>query len=160
VLVKLRFVRLAAALALSGSFVAVATASPALADYGKASTYQVEISANMPANFAGPGTGGGIWLWIQLGGGLTSGTGDYQGSDCLHGATNPIGPQGTFADHGTVSWSSDGTTVTIQGVIIGGVIPVTVTVPAHYGHLTTDMPSVFPGIAPPGFGTANVQVAP
>lgn len=157
---KQKIARLAAAAVLTGSVVAVAMASPAFADYGKGSTYQVEISANLPANFAGPGTGGGIWLWIELGGGATSGTGDYQGSDCLHGATNPVGTQGTFVDHGSVTWSLTGTTITIQGVTIGGVIPVTITVPAQYGHEMTDIASVFPFLAPSGLGTSNVQVAP
>ncbi|SRR5579875_2368862 len=132
--------------------------APAFADYGPASQHQVEISANLPSNLFGPGTGGGIWLWIQLSGSPAGGTGDYQGADCLH--HTPLGPTGAVPDSGSTSWSSDGATITITGVTVGGTVPVTITVPATDGHYTTDVASVFPGLVPTGTGTAHVEVAP
>jgi hypothetical protein len=128
--------------------------------YGNNAVHQVEISANLAPNVFGPGTGGGIWLWIELDSG---GTGDYTGSDCLH--RTPISPQtGAVADRGDVtSWTSDGTTITITGVVIGGDTPVTITVPES-GHETVSLGDVFQGLTPPGVpappGTAHVQVAP
>jgi hypothetical protein len=128
--------------------------------YGNDAVHQVEISANLDPNVFGAGTGGGIWLWIELDSG---GTGDYTGSDCLH--HTPISPQtGAVADRGDVtSWTSDGTTITITGVVIGGETPVTITVPES-GHETVSLGDVFQGLAPPGVpappGTAHVQVAP
>jgi hypothetical protein len=117
----------------------------------------VEISASLTTNFFGHGTGGGIWLWIELSGTASGGTGDYTGSDCLH--HTPLGGTGAVPDRGDVTWSSDGTTITIYGVTIGGGIPVTITVP-QAGHETTTLGSVFS--APVGSlpGTAQVQVAP
>ena len=129
--------------------------------YGGGAVHQVEISANVQPNLFGPGTGGGIWLWIELDGSQSGGTGDYTGSDCLH--RTPIGGTRAFADSGDVDWTSDGTTITITGVTIGGSeapTPVTITVPES-GHLSTnDLSSVFS--APVGGvpGTAQVQVAP
>jgi hypothetical protein len=105
------------------------------------------------------GTGGGIWLWIELDGSQSGGTGDYTGSDCLH--HTPISPQtGAVADSGDVSWTSDGTTITITGVVIGGDTAVTITVPES-GHLSTnDLSSVFSAPVGEVPGTAQVQVAP
>ena len=126
--------------------------------YGSGAVHQVEISANVQPNLFGPGTGGGIWLWIELDGSQSGGTGDYTGSDCLH--RTPIGPTGAVADSGDVQWTSNGTAITITGVVIGGDTPVTITVPES-GHLSTnDLSSVFS--APVGGvpGTAQVQVAP
>jgi hypothetical protein len=126
--------------------------------YGSGAVHQVEISANAQPNLFGPGTGGGIWLWIELDGSQSGGTGDYTGSDCLH--RTPIGPTGAVADSGDVQWTSNGTTITITGVVIGGDTAVTITVPES-GHLSTDnLSSVFS--APVGGipGTAQVQVAP
>jgi hypothetical protein len=127
--------------------------------YGGGAVHQVEISASVQPNLFGPGTGGGIWLWIELDGSQSGGTGDYTGSDCLH--RTPISPQtGAVADSGDVQWTSNGTTITITGVVIGGDTPVTITVPES-GHLSTnDLSSVFS--APVGGvpGTAQVQVAP
>jgi hypothetical protein len=126
--------------------------------YGKDAVHQVEISASIQPNLFGPGTGGGIWLWIELDNG---GTGDYTGSDCLH--RTPIGPTGAVGDRGDVQWSSDGATITITGVVIAGQIPVTITVPES-GHESVAIGDVFQGLVPPGQltppGTAQVQVAP
>jgi hypothetical protein len=126
--------------------------------YGNGAVHQVEISASAQTNLFGPGTGGGIWLWIELDGSQSGGTGDYTGSDCLH--RTPIGPTGAVADSGDVQWTSNGTTITITGVVIGGDTPVTITVPES-GHLSTDdLSSVFSAPIGEVPGTAQVQVAP
>jgi hypothetical protein len=126
--------------------------------YGNGVVHQVEISASAQTNLFGPGTGGGIWLWIELDGSQSGGTGDYTGSDCLH--RTPIGPTGAVADSGDVQWTSNGTTITITGVVIGGDTPVTITVPES-GHLSTDdLSSVFSAPIGEVPGTAQVQVAP
>lgn len=136
----------------------LAWAGPAFAEYGQGAVHQVEISANLAPNAFGPGTGGGIWLWIELNGTASGGGGDYTGSDCLH-RTAFIGSTGAVADSGDVSWTSDGSTITIKGVVIGGNLPVIITVPES-GHERTAVSSVFS--APVGSlpGTAQVQVAP
>lgn len=127
--------------------------------YGNDAVHQVEISASIQPNLFGPGTGGGIWLWIELDGSQSGGNGDYTGSDCLH--HTPISPvTGAVADSGDVQWTSDGTTITITGVVIGGDTPVTITVPES-GHLSTnDLSSVFSAPVGEVPGTARVQVAP
>jgi hypothetical protein len=140
-----------AASALLGFGVVAATAAPAAADYGSGNIYQIEISSNV----AGP-DGFGVWVWFALSpsaGSTTSGTGDYAGSDCGHGF-------GAVADLGEVTWSVSGGTLTITGFVLNGFngLPVTITVPAAYGHYSTDVASVFQG-APPG-GFSEVQVAP
>ncbi len=130
--------------------------------YGNDAVHQVEISASLTPNLFGPGTGGGIWLWIELDGTQSGGDGDYTGSDCLH--RTPIEPwTGAVADRGDVTWTSDGSTITITGVVIGGNTPVTITVPES-GHESVSLGDVFQGLTPPGVpappGTAQVQVAP
>lgn len=127
--------------------------------YGNAAVHQVEISVSISPNLFGPGTGGGIWLWIELDGSQSGGSGDYTGSDCLH--HTPIAPfTGAVADSGDVQWTSDGSTITITGVVVGGDTPVTITVPES-GHLsTTNLAAVFSlpvGGLP---GAAQIQVAP
>lgn len=150
----------AGAISLASAFGGLATwgAAPASA-YGNDAVHQVEISASITPNLFGPGTGGGIWLWIELDGTQSGGDGDYTGSDCLH--HTPIAPvTGAFADRGEVTWTLTGSTITITGVVIGGDTPVTLTVPES-GHLSTsDLSSVFS--APVGTlpGTAQIQVAP
>lgn len=73
--------------------------------------HQVEISASITPNLFGPGTGGGIWLWIELDGSRSGGSGDYTGSDCLH--HTPIAPStGAVADRGDVQWTSNGSILT------------------------------------------------
>jgi hypothetical protein len=142
--------------------VAAIEAPGALADYGSGAQYQVIISANFPPNVFGAGTGGGIWLWIELDGTskTSGGTGEYHGADALHHAPQ-FGPQGASPDSGdNVTWSLSGGTLTITGVAIGGgTTPVTITVP-NSGHETTSLGAVFPGLLPPGIGTAQVQVSP
>jgi hypothetical protein len=126
--------------------------------YGNDAVHQVTISSSITPNFFGPGTGGGIWLWIELDGtsATSGGTGDYTGSDCIH--HTPLGPTGAHPDRGEVTWRVSGTTITIEGVTIGGDNqPVTITVPLS-GHERTENASVF---SPPvGFlpGRAEVHV--
>jgi hypothetical protein len=128
--------------------------------YGNDAVHQVEISSSITPNFFGPGTGGGIWLWIELDGtsATSGGTGDYTGSDCLH--HTPIAPvTGASPDRGDVRWTSNGTTITIYGVVLGGGVSVTITVPLS-GHESTDNASVFSlpvGSVP---GRVEVTVAP
>jgi hypothetical protein len=135
---------------------ALGFAAPAVA-YGSGSQHQIEISANLPSNVFGPGTGGGIWLWIQLG---SAGSGTYQGADCLHHAAliTPTHTTGAGHDSGTVTSTVVGTTVVITGVAIG-TTPVTITVPNADGHYRLAVDSVFSGLGTPP-GMANVQVAP
>src|SRR5947209_6197362 len=143
-----------AAAALAALFLA-ATAGPASADYGQGAAYQIEITSNIPG-----AQGGGIWLWIELmpaSPGATYGTsGDYTGSDCGRGAA-----ERARADHGDITaWSVSGGVLTIHGVVLNGFggLPVTITVPlpaSGYGHVTTDVISIFPDLAnvlglPPG----------
>lgn len=147
-----------AASAVVGIGTVAATAASAWADYGPGNVYQVEISSNL----TGVG-GGGVWLWLALSpsaGSTTSGTGDYQGSDCGHG-------EGAVADAGEVSWSASNGTITITGVKLNGLggLPVVITVHAAYGHYDTDVDSVIPTLGsalglPAGLGFSQVQVAP
>jgi len=148
-----RLVPILAVLAVSAGF-AAGTAS---ADYGPGAVYQIEISSNVP----GP-HGGGIWLWIEL----DASGGDYAGSDCGRGAA-----ERARSDRGDVSsWSVSGGVLTIEGVVLNGLgaLPVTITIPlpdSGYGHVTTDVVTVFPDLAtvlgiPPGLGFSQVQVAP
>jgi hypothetical protein len=152
---------------LSVTLVAAAALAAVVLGTGKASAYgnnavhQVAISSSITPNLFGPGTGGGIWLWIELDGtsATSGGTGDYTGSDCLHHISF-IGPTGAHPDSGDVTWTSDGTTITIRGVLIGGDHqPVVITVPLA-GHEKIDNASVFSlpvGGLP---GSAEVTVAP
>jgi hypothetical protein len=140
----------AGALSLAGA------AAPALAgDYGPAQ-HQVEISANFPPDVFGAGTGGGIWLWIELSGSATGGIGTYQGSDCLHHA---LGSTGAHPDSGDVTWAESGGSIVISGVVIGGDVPATITVPDS-GHESVPVSDVFSPPIGTFPGTAQVQVAP
>ena len=127
-------------------------------DYGPDAVYQVEISSNITGK-----NGGGIWLWIELN---ADGTGDYSGSDCGRGAA-----ERATSDKGDItSWSIQNGVLTINGVSLNGFggLPVTITVPlpaSRYGHVTTDVITIFPALAnvlglPPGVGFSQVQVAP
>src|SRR5215470_13798102 len=104
----------------------------ALADYGRGAVYQIEIlgNCNGPTTcIPGVVNGYGIWFWAELN---ADGTGDYQAADCGHG----FGASGAFHDHGDVRWTSNGTTLTITGAaIFGNTVPITITVPAHFGHI-------------------------
>jgi hypothetical protein len=135
----LLLVMLVAAAALAAGVLGTGRASA----YGKDAQHQVTISSSITPNLFGPGTGGGIWLWIELDGtsATSGGTGDYSGADCIH--HTPLGPTGAHPDSGEVTWSVSGTTITIEGVTIGGDNqPVTITVPLA-GHERTDDASVF-----------------
>ena len=128
-------------------------AAPALADYGSGAQFQIEISAN---NVGGV-PGDGVWLWIALNRG---GTGDYQGTDCIH--TGPAGLNGAAHEQGDVQWTDAGGQLTITGVrLVGGVFPVTVVVSDHIGHYVGPSDGFIQDFAlGPIGGTAQVQVAP
>ena len=138
-----RFVVLLVAVAIAG----FAGAGSASADYGTTAVRQIEISANVPGN-----QGGGAWLWIELSGPGTSGTGTYAGADCGRG--------GAVSDKGDVSWWTDGTTIFISGVVFNGFggLPVPVTVPWKTGHYAGTIQSDFPslGFLPAGFSQTTV----
>jgi hypothetical protein len=145
-----------AAAVLVGAVVSVVAAPLASADYGKGAVFQVEISAND----VGGVPGGGAWIWIGLN---KDGTGDYTMADCVH--TGSAGLNTAGHSRGDVTWTDDGTNLTILGVrALGGAVPVTIIVPDTYGHYVRASASVilvppnpfFPGF----FGTAQVQVAP
>jgi hypothetical protein len=133
------------------------TAGPASADYGNGAQYQVEISAN---NVGGV-PGSGVWLWIALD---RDGTGDYAGSDCIHTGSllGHPGLNGASAIRGDVTWTDTGSALVISGVgLIGGLFPVTITVPDTYGHSVIAADSVITDFAlGPMGGWAQVQVAP
>jgi len=132
----------------------IAAAPPVAADYSNTAVYQIEISGN----FTSPTGGFGVWLWIELN---SDGTGDYAGSDCGH---SPDGFSGAAPARGDVRWTSDGTTLTISGVMLfGGTVPFTIQVPAAFGHYSYDsISAVFSSPFLPPFipGSTIVQVAP
>jgi hypothetical protein len=149
-----------AAAVVVGAAVSVLAPPLASADYGKGAVFQVEISAN---NVGGV-PGDGAWIWIGLN---SDGTGDYTMSDCIHTGSLLGHPGLNTATHsrGDVTWTDDGTNLTITGVgAIGGLVPVTIVVPDIYGHYVLSSDSII--VVPPnpifeGFhGTAQVQVAP
>jgi len=135
--------RLAVLLAVA-AVAAFAVAGNASADYGNTAVRQIEISANVPGKL-----GGGAWLWIEL---SSDGTGTYAGADCGRG--------GAASDKGDVTWTSDGTTISISGVIFNGFngLPVPVTVPWQTGHYAGTIQSDFPSLVflPPGFSQTTV----
>ncbi|SRR5579871_2536391 len=143
---RFRLGRLAVLLAVA-AVAAFAAAGTASADYGNTAVRQIEISANVPGN-----QGGGAWLWIELSGPGTSGTGTYAGADCGRG--------GAVSDKGDVSWWTDGTTIFISGVVFNGFggLPVPVTVPWKTGHYAGTIQSDFPslGFLPTGFSQTTV----
>jgi hypothetical protein len=53
-----------------------------VAAYGKADNPLAQIEYS--ANFNGHGSGGGIWLWIEIDGGPLDGTADVAGAGCTH----------------------------------------------------------------------------
>lgn len=152
----MRYIRRLSAVAGAGCLAAAlagAAATPALADYGTGAQYQIEISAN---NVGGV-PGDGVWLWIELN---SNGGGDYTGSDCIH--TGPAGLNGAGHQQGDVTWTDDGTTLTISGVsLVGGQFPVTVVVPDKYNHYVGPSDNFIKNFALGSIGgTAQVQVAP
>lgn len=144
---------LAALIASLGTLFGTSMAHPgkALADYGQGAQYQIELSYNCtnPCSLVPGSTGAGVWLWIEL---SANGTGDYSGSDCLHGV-------GAIADQGSIAWwpNSDGT-LTVYGLnLAGGALPPLIVIPASYGHY------VIAGYPVPNFpplGTTQLQIAP
>lgn len=146
-----------AAGALAGG-VLLGGAPSASADYGSGAQYQVEISDNCHGlTNCDVAAGFGVWLWIELN---ADGTGDYQGTDCAHQASTPTDAvSGAAHESGDVAWSAADGWITIEGVrLLGGAVPVTVTVPAALGHYTEPTAQFFPTFVPAG--TAQVQVAP
>jgi hypothetical protein len=133
----------------------VAAAGPASADYGPGALYQVEISAN---NVGGV-PGDGVWLWIVL---YPEHTGDYAGSDCIHTGSLGGPPNHGYHERGDVSWTDSGGNLIITGVaLVGGVFPVTITVPDSYGHSMLPSDDVITGFALGSIGgSAQVQIAP
>lgn len=84
-------------------------------------------------------------------------------ADCVH--TGSAGLNAAAHSSGDVSWNDDGTNLWISGVrAMGGLVPVTITVPNGYGHYvrpTNATILVPPNPIFPGFGgSAQVQVAP
>jgi hypothetical protein len=133
--------------------VILVAAPTSLADYGAGAQYQIEISAN---NVGGV-PGDGLWLWIELN---RDGSGDYTGSVCIH--TGSVGPNSAFPEAGDVSWSDNGSDLTIRGLVVkfrtGGQVPLTITVPDATGHYTGPTGAF---IAPDIIGgDSQVQVAP
>jgi hypothetical protein len=122
----------------------------ALADYGQGAQYQIELSynCNNPCSLVPGTTGAGVWLWIEL---SANHTGDYQGSDCLHGSA-------AIADSGSVTWTDTAGHLVVSGLnLAGGALPPLVVVPDTYGHYR------FAGYPVPGFpalGTTELQIAP
>jgi len=157
-----RFKRATAALIAGGGLVAgvlMATASTASADYGQGVVYQVEISVNPP--------GEGVWFWAELSPttSATSGTGDYQETDCIHLSRfgQPLDGAAHFA--GTLNWHIDGSGNLVMENIgaIGGADPLTITVPSSsYGHSSTvTFADLFGAIDGTFTGShVNVQLAP
>ena len=149
------FARAAGALALGAGLstgVLLATTGPAGADYGSSATYQVEISANTKGAQA---TQGNFWVWLALtpsSPGATSGTSDYQETDCLHLG----GGHATDAaahDAGSGTWNISNGTLYLTGVnIVGNAETATFAVPlptsGTYGHTNGMTMTVTSGTAP------------
>src|SRR5512133_1587446 len=106
-----RLHRMFAIFVATGALAAVAAAGPASADYGRGAVFQVEISAN---NVGGV-PGDGAWIWIGLN---ADGTGDYTMADCVHTGSllGHPGLNGAAHSRGDVTWTDDGTNLTILGV--------------------------------------------
>ena len=147
---------LAATVALTAGLL-LAAAGPAAADYGPGALYQVEISAND----VGGVPGDGVWLWIAL---YPDHTGDYAGADCIHTGSllGHPGLNGAGHQRGDVTWTDSDGTLTITGVaLVGGMFPVTITVPDAYGHYNLLSDDVIGGFALGSIGgSAQVQIAP
>ncbi len=125
----------------------------AFADYGAGAQFQVELSANN----VGGDTGHGLWLWIELN---SDGTGDYTGSICVH--TGSDGLNAATPLRGDVTWSDDGTNLTIRSIVLnlrdGRQLLLSITVPDMTGHYTGPSGDF---IAPNVIGgDAQVEVAP
>jgi hypothetical protein len=164
---RLGFTRVAgpflAACVLAGGLL-LGSAGTAAADYGKGALYQIEISANC----VGPGScipgvvkGYGVWLWAELD---ADHTGDYEAADCGHAGPGGIASlTGAFHDSGGVTWSYSGSAIIIEGAaIFGNTVPMTIMVPAAYGHYALTFAQVLnvPALGGALPGWAQVQVAP
>ncbi len=132
-------------------------AGTAAADYGPGAQFQVTISAN---NVGGV-PGDGVWAWIAL---YPDGTGDYTAADCIHTGSleGHPGLNHGFHEKGDVSWTDSGGNLIITGVaLVGGVFPVTITVPDIYQHSVLPSDTVITGFALGTIGGwAQVQVSP
>lgn len=156
-----RLIGAVAATGLGVGMVIAAAPTMALADYGPTAVYQIELSANLNGQSAKilGGSGGGVWLWIELN---SNHTGDYKGADCGHNG----GGAGAASDTGNVTWQDSGGMLTINGVILNGLggFPSTVTVPDTFGHYTgtvgTFLTLPFPPFITSSLGTSQAQVAP
>lgn len=155
-------------------------------DYGKGAQYQVEISLNCTSaenctvhDLLGNGAGFGVWLWLELnntvapsgtacpGGATTCFTGDYTGADCGHHVPGDPAIAGASPASGDLTWIDDGSgDLVIDGVVLlGGAVPVEITVPSALGHHVLDGTEVFDVVSSPipGLvltGATQVQVAP
>ncbi len=134
-----RLVRVAAACATLSATAGIMalTQGTASASYGLGTIYQVEISANVNnlSTFGGTtnGSGGGLWFWAALKPstpGATSGTVDYQESDCVH---NFAVPNGDSHNSGTTTYTESQGLLTIKSVSTG-LGPQQISVPDTYGH--------------------------
>jgi hypothetical protein len=134
--------------------VAAVAAPSSRADYGSGAVYQIEFSANNVGVV--PGTGKGLWLWIELN---SAGGGDFAGAGCKHNGSG--GADTATPQAGDVtSWTDDGTNLIIKLVLnlSAGPTLITFKVPdllGHYSGLTGSY------MAPNPFGgDAQVTVAP
>lgn len=149
---KHRFLTLAALTAAIACIAAVAAPS-SRADYGSGALYNIELSANNVGVVQG--TGKGLWLWIELSSG---GGGDFTGAGCKHNGSG--GADGATPQAGDVTWSDNGTNLSIHLVLmIGGVPkPFTITVPDSFGHYSGPTDSY---LSPDPFGgDTQLTVAP
>ncbi len=113
------------------------TQGTASASYGPGTMYQVEISANVnnlgTAGGQTNGSGGGFWFWAALtpsAPGATTGTVDYQESDCVH---NFAVPNGDSHNSGTTTYTDSQGWLTIYSVGTG-LGAQDITIPDTYGH--------------------------
>lgn len=159
---KTRFAAASLAAAALGVTTVVATAAPALADYGQGAKYQVEISANgnnlSALGGKTNGSGGGFWFWAALtpsSSDPSTGTADYQESDCVHNLG--AAPNGDTHNGGTGTYTVSDGMITVSGVN-SGLGPMTVTVPAAYGHSSDATFGGNPAAGLFNYALTNVQV--
>ena len=73
---------------------------------------------------------------------------DYTAADCIHTGSLGGPPNHGYHERGAVSWTDSGGNLIITGVaLVGGVFPVTITVPDSYGHSVLPSDSVITGFA-------------
>jgi hypothetical protein len=147
-----RFFALAALTAAMACIAAVAAPS-SRADYGAGTLYNIEFSANNVGVVQG--TGKGLWLWIALD---SNGGGDFTGAGCKHNGSG--GADGATPQSGDVTWTDNGTTLSVNLVLVVGGVPkpFTITVPDSLGHYTGPTDSY---LSPDPFGgNTELTVAP